>query len=249
MEFNRVKWDESGYQLFLQYLQEQKDEKYREFHGKLIRDGANLLGVRTPILKQVAKEIAKGDFAGFLKISDRLYDKETSYYESVMVEGLVIGYLKTKQITNLEEVFSYMDSFSVKISNWAHCDLFCSGMKLIGKEREAFWPKVLTYVESKDEFIIRLGIVLLMDYYLEEEYIDTIFQICDRTQSDAYYVNMAIAWLISVAYVKFEEKTLDYLYHNQLSVFTYNKALQKIVESYRVSDDKKEFIKTLKIPK
>lgn len=101
-------------------------------------------------------------------------------------------------------------------------------------------------MKSDKEYEIRFGVVMAMAHYIDEEYIDNVLQWMDRISHEGYYVKMAVAWALSVCYVKFPQKTMNYLKENHLDDFTYNKALQKIIESYRVSTEDKEIIRSMK---
>lgn len=229
-------WNQKDYERFITYLLSIQDIQYRDFHQNLIPGVDNLIGIRIPTLRAIAKEISRGNYKDYFTLV------EDTYYEETMIHGLVIGYLKCDVI----EVISYLKVFVPKINNWAICDSVCSGLKITNKNKKIAFDYLSTYFDSEKEYELRFAIVMLMDYFIEEEYLDQIFKICNQIKSDKYYVNMAIAWLISVAFVKEEEKTMYFLKNNQLNVVTYNKALQKIIESNRVSKDKKEFIRTMK---
>ena len=102
------------------------------------------------------------------------------------------------------------------------------------------WKFLQKYLNSDKEFEVRFGIVMLLDYYISEEYIEKILKIFDETKHEGYYVKMAVAWAISICYIKFPQETEEYLKNNNLDEFTYRKSIQKIKESYRVSKDQKQ---------
>ena len=184
----------------------------------------------------MAKEIAKQRPQEFLsEIDDR-------YYETVMLYGMVIGYLKS----SLEEKQKYLDVFVPKIDNWAVCDYCTSTYKFTNKYLEEMWKYLQKYINSDREFEVRFAIVMLMNYYLNDDYIDSVLKILNGIKHDGYYVKMAIAWAISVAFVKYEEKTRNLLANNILDDFTYNKSLQKIIESNRVGKKVKNEIREMK---
>lgn len=246
MELNRKSWNQNTYLEFLDLLKENQDLKFRAFNQKLILQEVNMIGVRTPILRKIAKEIVKGNFESFLKCSNQCYMEGNTYFESIMIEAMVIGYLKEKQLPDREFLFTVMDDYVAKVNNWSHCDTFCSGMKIIGRHKIEFWDKIVSYVDSTEEYICRVGIVLLLNYYLEKDYLEDIFKLCDKVQRDVYYIDMAVAWLLSMCFVKHEEETREYLKKCRLSDFTYNKTLQKIVESNQVSIEKKNWARAEK---
>lgn len=212
------------------------DEKYKEFHSGLCPNTNNIVGVRVPVLRNYAKELAKGDFR------DYLTNAKDEYYEEVMLQGMVIGLAKME----LEERLDYIKRFVPKIDNWAICDVFCAGLKFVNKNKEEVWKFLGQYLKSNKEFEIRFGVVMLLDFYITEDYIDRVIKILNEIKHEGYYVKMAVAWAISVCYIKFPSETMKLLQENELDDFTYNKALQKIIESYRVSEEDKEMIRAMK---
>lgn len=212
------------------------DEKYREFHNGLCPNNDNIIGVRVPNLRSLAKEIAKEDWRNFIK------GNKNEYYEETMLEGFVIGYAKM----DLEERLEWISKFVPKIDNWAVCDCTCSTFKFIEKNREAVWDFIQKYLNSNKEFEVRFGIIILLDYYLTEDYIDKVIEKLDKIKQQDYYVKMAIAWTLQVAYVKNKEKVISYLKTSNLDNFTYNKALQKMTESNRISKEEKDLLRKMK---
>lgn len=212
------------------------DNRYKEFHSNLCPNSDNILGVRVPELRKLAKEIVKNDLNAFYQ------NIEDKYYEEIMLQGMCIGYANI----SLEERIRLLKKFIPKIDNWAICDCCCSTYKFTNKNKKEMWDFINTYLNSKKEFELRFAIVMMMDYYIEDEYIDIVLQKVDNTKSEKYYVQMAKAWLLQVAFIKYEDKTLKYLKNNNLDKFTYNKALQKIIESYRVDEKTKKMIKGMK---
>lgn len=217
-------------------LFELQDEEYRKFHSGLCPNIDNIIGVRIPELRNIAKRIAKENPQEFLKCID------DTYYETIMIYGLVIGYMKAP----LEEKLKYLDVFVPKINNWAVCDCCCSTYKFTNNNLKEMWKYILKYLKSDKEFEIRFAVIMMMDYYLSDEYVDKVFECIDEISNEGYYVKMGIAWLISVAFVKYEEKTMAFLLRGSIDDFTYNKALQKIIESNRVNKETKDQIRKMK---
>lgn len=238
-------WTEEIYQSFLSYLWELKDNNYQKFHSNLLPGKEHIIGIRTPIIRNIAKEVTKGDSTSFLMQSRNAYQKEMATYEQVLIEGLVIALIANKKPVELLKVMEDISQFVKKIDNWATCDLFCASLKIIGKYPDDFYDFLEAFVWSGEEYEVRMAIVLFMNYYLCEAYLERVFQLCESAKG-GYYVDMAVAWLVSIAFIKFEDKTQKFLHNNTLSDFTYNKALQKIVESNRVSKEKKDYIRTWK---
>ena len=194
-----------------------------------------MIGIKVPDLRKLAKDISKTDIYAFLEIV------QDNTYEEIMLEGLVISYIK-----DYDTFKKYLNQFIKKIDNWSICDVCISSMKIVKKHQDVFLNEIKKYLKSKDTFTVRVGVVSLLDHYIEDKYIDDIFLLIDSIDSEEYYVNMAIAWLVSVCFIKEREKTLNYLKDNHLNQFTYNKSIQKMIESFRVSNQDKIMLKNMK---
>lgn len=212
------------------------DEEYRKFQSKLCPSNDNILGVRLPLLRKLAKQIAKGNWREYIKTA------QNEYYEEVMLQGMVIGYAKA----DIEELLNYVTEFLNKIDNWGVCDSFCNGLKFTETNKVRVWEFIQPYLYSTKEFEVRFAVVMLLDFYIDEIYIDRVLQSLDGINHEGYYVKMAVAWAISICYIKFPEQTMEYLKNNKLDDFTYNKALQKIIESLRVDKETKNIIRNMK---
>jgi len=217
-------------------LIELADEKYREFHSKLVPGTDNILGVRLPHLRKLAQELVKSDWQTYIATA------QDDYNEEIMLQGLVIGYVKG----DISEILSYVANFVPKINNWGICDSFCNSLKITKKHKLLVWEFLQPYLLSREEFQLRFGIIMLLSFYIEDEYIDRVLILLDGAKHEGYYVKMAVAWTISICFVKFPQKTFSYLQENTLDDFTYNKALQKITESLRVSQESKTMIRNMK---
>ena len=234
MNLIRDNWSKDDYKEFINYLLSLEDIKYRDFTKGLIPGKDNIIGIRTLILKKIAKDISKANSEEFLK-----YNKD-NYYEETLICGLVIGYIKDVNLV----LNKYLDNFIIKIDNWATCDLFVTNLNIVSKKRELFFDYVdICLKNTQNDWILRFGYVMLLNYYISEEYLDYIFKICNAYQGDFYYVNMAIAWLISLCYIAYPKETLLFIKDNKLSKFTHNKCISKICDSRRVSKEEKEMLK------
>ncbi|PIC95361.1 DNA alkylation repair protein [Sporosarcina sp. P26b] len=216
---------------------ELQEASYQKFISALIPNIDNVLGVRMPELRKLAKEIAKGDWRTYLQTAN------DEYFEEVMLQGLVIGYANA----DVEELLTYVETFVPKIDNWSVCDSFCTGLKFTKQNKERVWSFLQPYLISDKEYELRFGIVMLLDYYIEPDYIDRVLDLLDDVQHEGYYAKMAVAWALSICFVKLPDQTMKYLTgDHSLDLFTYNKALQKITESTRVGADVKEIIRGMK---
>ncbi len=225
----------TDYRTYLDYLKSFSEGSLVEFQHRLIPE-EQILGVRTPHLRSIAKQIAKGDWRKFLAAA------RDDTMEEIMMQGLVIGYAKM----DYEEALERAASFAPKINSWATCDICCSSFRFFKKNRESSLEFLKPYLQREDEFLVRFGVILLMDFFICDEYIDRLFPLFDSIKHEGYYVKMGIAWAVSVCFVKFPQNTAVYLNSNKLDDWTYNKALQKIIESRRVDDEAKKKIRTMK---
>ncbi|MBP3487394.1 MAG: DNA alkylation repair protein [Roseburia sp.] len=218
------------------FLTEHAEGKFKEFTAGLIPGTDPIIGVRLPVLRELAKQLAKEDWRSYLAgASDETY-------EEIMLQGLVIGYARAP----IEELLSYAKAFIPKIHDWSVNDGFCSTFKIARKYRETVWEFLMQYRESENEFEQRVVAVMLMDHFLVEDYIDRVLAVWDSLKHEGYYCKMGVAWGIATAYAKFPEKTHAFLCDNHLDDFTYNKSIQKMLESYRVSDADKEILRGMK---
>ncbi len=229
-----INWTKETYQEFLNYLSSLQDKKYQEFHGKII-ECDNLIGVKTLELKKIAKEISKNNYLEFFKVNT------STLYETIMIEGFILGYLKL----DFETFKNYLNEYLKKVNNWAHVDLMVTNLKILKKSPPEGFKFAKTLTHSKNNWAKRCGIVILLSYYLHDIYLEKTLEVVSKVKSEDYYVNMAIAWLLSISYIKYKETTLIYIV-NLKNNFVYNKTLTKITESRRISEDEKNFIKSLK---
>lgn len=212
------------------------DEEYQKFATALIPTINNVIGVRLPELRKLARTIAKGDWRTFLA------QAESDYFEEVMLQGMVLGYVKT----DIEEILRYVADFIPKIDNWSVCDSFCISLKFTLKNKERVWDFIVPYLLSDEEYEIRFAVVMMLNFFIEEAYINRILSLLDKVSHEGYYAKMAVSWALSICYIKLPEPTMSYLLSNTLDDFTYNKALQKITESYRVGQETKTMIRGMK---
>lgn len=222
-----------------QRLQELAETDYKVFNEKLIPTNYEIRGIRMPALKKLAKELSKEP-----EIESYLKNAEFTTYEHVLLYGLVLGNLPKHP---METVFGYLDPLILRFDNWAHVDTITSAFKIFKKYPEAVFDHFLPLKNDEGEFTKRYFVILLMSFYMDEEYIDSTLQHLSEVPQGQYYVDMSIAWALSVGLVKFYDKTLPYLKQKNYSKFVHNKAIQKACESYRITPDIKELLKGMKI--
>lgn len=231
----QTKWNKTTYQEYIKYLKNIKELKYKEFHSKLCFTKYEILGIRVPILKKIAKEISKSNYQDFLKYC------QSTYYEEVFIEGLIISYIKEESI-----FLDYFYKYISKIDNWGICDTFCNSLKIVSTNPSKYFNICKELSLSNDEFTSRVGLIIILNYFIKEEYLKDIFNILDSINSNKYYINMAQAWLICELYIRYPQHTIEYIKNNKLNNFTHNKSISKIRESFRVTKEDKEYLNTLK---
>ena len=216
-----------------------RDEKYRKFNESLIpgAEGTSY-GVRLPQLRAIAREIIQGNWQQFLAEA-----QGSDIYEIIMLRGLVIATVPCDYDVRLQMIADFVPA----INNWAVCDCVTSSIKSAAKHLPETWEFLQPYLESREEFPLRFAVVMLMDYFITEEYIDRVLDIYRNLHHEAYYVNMAIAWALSVCFVKFRDKTLPLFQAQVLSPWVQNKAIQKCRESRRVSAEDKGMLLQYKL--
>ncbi len=210
-----------------------QDLDYRSFTQGICPNSDKMIGVRVPILKSMAKKLAK---------SDIVYKSSEDYYEEFMLSGLSIAYSKM----DLYKKLLLLDEFVDEIDNWAICDVVVGACKDFSKDKKLVFKYVKKWLKSKDEFRVRFALVTLLNYFIDDQYITDIFKITDKLKRDDYYIKMAMSWLLSICYIKQKEKTKDYLINNDLDDWVYNKTIQKIIESNRITDEEKKVLKEMK---
>ncbi len=218
-----------------EWLFAEAEPKVGEFAASLIPNCGKILGVRLPKLRAKAKTIAKSEWQEFVLA------EKCEYLEEILLQGMVIGCLKLPCAEHLTLVRNYVP----KINNWSTCDSFCAGLKFAQKNRETVWEFLQPYLASRDEFELRFGVVMLLDHYIVEDWIDKVLETLFSLDSEDYYAQMGIAWAISVCMVKFFDKTVEYLKQGRLSSVIFKKSIQKGCESLRLTMKQKFLLRSL----
>ncbi len=224
------------YQEFLEELKSFSDEQYKAFHKKLLKnDNINVLGVRVPILRKLAKK--------YKTVAPTLLTFPDDYYEVTFIKLQAVALLSFNFLKN------YIDNCVSLIDNWATCD--CFAPKCIKKNKDEFLPYIYSYLNQNKEFYQRFALTTLLHFYVEEKYYQNILNILQEDiNTEFYYVHMAAAWLLAELIIKFYDDTVEFIKANISGNFfdkkTHNKAIQKACESYRLSDEQKNYLKGLK---
>lgn len=212
------------------------DESYREFSMKGIPCERPFLGVRIPNIRKLVADISPEDFGEFLRV-------EPVAIEEVIARGFVIARL------SYEEMVEVFDSQVGLLDNWCTVDTFIAALRKSVKEHEADFleRKVEGLLISTDEFATRAGLVALLDFYVKADYLQLIFDRVERLKErQEYYVRMAIAWLVAECFIKFPDEIFSYLKVSGLDKWTFNKAISKICDSYRVDEEVKEVVRGMR---
>ena len=220
-----------------QRLFENQDLGYRDFHAKLMPniDKENIIGVRNPAVRALAKEYIKRE-----DISDFLADIPHRYYEENNLHVLLIE--KTKDFDLCVKQFC---DFLPYVNNWATCDI--PSPKAFKKNTQKLYPQIKKWLASGETYTVRFGIEMLMNFCLDENFSLDHLQLVADVQSDEYYVNMMRAWYFATALAKQYEAALPFLEERKLDRWTHNKTISKAHDSFRITDEQKEYLKTLRI--
>lgn len=213
------------------------DKEYKNFHSKLMPtvNPDLIMGVRVPVLRKFAKDFGKTELAEeFINILPH------KYYEENNLHGFLI-----EQIRDFDACIEALDKFLPYVDNWATCDM--TSPKVLGKKTDCLLVRINEWIKSDKTYTVRYGIGMLMRYYLDENFEKEHLKIVLGINSEEYYINMMIAWYFATALAKQWENTLPYIENRVLPVWVHNKAIQKAVESSRISTEQKEYLKTLKI--
>lgn len=214
-----------------------QDSQYRDFQAKLIPSASadKMIGVRTPVLRKLAKDLAKRkDIGGFLN------DLPHRYFDENQLHAFIISQLK-----DYEQCMDEVIRFLPYIDNWATCDQLSP--KIFRKHRPKLIDQIRKWIISDRTYTIRFGIGMLMEHFLDEDYDPAYPEMVACIRSDEYYVNMMIAWYFATALAKQYDSILPFIKNRRLDPWTHNKTIQKARESYRISPEQKEYLKALKI--
>ena len=217
-------------------LFEKADPGYKEYHLTLIPGAMEIIGVRMPILRQMSKDICKGDWRAFLK-------SPMEYHEEHMLTAFVIA----KADMSFEERMELTKKFVTTIKNWAVCDAFCGEIKVKNvKDKEKLWEYCLDLIDTDDEFKMRVAAVMMLDQFIDDDHIHQVLDILSTKYHPGYYYKMGVAWTLSTCYLDYPDLTERALFSDSLDKEIRNKSIQKISDSFRVSKENKERLKARK---
>ena len=213
-----------------------RDEKYGEFQSKLIPTAAGeaFIGVRTPELRKMAKELAQSREIGVF-----LENLPHKFFEENQLHAFIVSGMK-----DYRECLGALNRFLPYVDNWATCDQMSP--RVFKKHRPELMESIRGWLGSAETYTIRFGIGMLMEHYLDEDYDPACPEMVAAVRSEEYYVNMMIAWYFATALAKQYEAVLPFITEHRLDTWTHNKAIQKAIESFRITPEQKEYLKSLK---
>jgi len=229
MELVKNTWTKSDGKEFIKYLESFKREEKIVWTKNIVNTNMKVLAIKSPEINEIVKQIKKGNFLSFLDLN--LND----YYENTLVNGNLITSIK-----DFDVMKRYLDKYSKKIDNWASCDTLKFNVK---NNEENFMELSKEYLKSELPFVRRIGILILFKFIENDKYINEIYNRLNQFEDETeYYVNMINAWLVCELFIKRRDKTLEFLENNKLNRFTINKAISKCRDSFRISEEDKEFL-------
>ena len=225
--------------MYTERLMELQDTGYRDMQKKIIPtvDPDSIIGVRTPALRALAKEMLKsGDYKSFLN------ELPHKYFEENQLHAFILSGMKDfdECMDELEKVLPFVD-------NWATCDQMSP--KIFKKHKDELLKHIKVWIKSDKTYTVRFGVGMLMEHFLDDDFDLKYPEMAARIRSDEYYVNMMIAWYFATALAKQYESIIPFIEQKRLAPWTHNKAIQKSVESYRITDEQKAYLKSLKVPR
>ncbi len=218
-------------------LKKLADEKYREMQKTIIptADPDSIIGVRTPELRKMAKALVKRE-----DIDEFLSDLPHKSFDENQLHAFVLSEMK-----DYDACMEKLNAFLPYVDNWATCDQMSP--KIFKKHKEKLLKQIKVWLKSKETYTIRFGIGMLMEHFLDDDFDPAYPKMVSRIRSEEYYINMMIAWYFATALAKQYDAVIPYIEEKKLSDWTHNKAIQKSVESYRITDEQKAYLKTMKV--
>lgn len=213
------------------------DEKYAQFQANLTPTIPRelFIGVRVPVIRKLAKDLyKKGEYEEFIQTLPHVY------YDENLLHGILLT-----QIKDVNNLIEELDRFLPFVDNWAVCDTMKP--KVFSKHKEILLEKIQEWIHSDKTYTIRFGIGMMMGYFLDQDFKKEYLDWISKLRSEEYYVNMMIAWYFATALTKQWDASIEYLEQKKLDVWTHNKSIQKAIESRCISDERKEYLRSLKI--
>jgi 3-methyladenine DNA glycosylase AlkD len=222
--------------MMIELLKENQDKEYRQFQRKLLPtvDPATIIGVRTPALRKIAKQVQTDEkrFAFLSKLPH-------TYFEENLLHGIMIS-----ENRDFESCLQQLEQFLPYIDNWAVCDQ--TSPQIFKTQKEELLPFIQTWLTSDHVYTVRFAIGMLMRHFLDDHFKQEYLDIVTHIKSDEYYINMEIAWYMATALAKQWEISIPYIEAKTMDAWVHNRTIQKAIESYRITNEQKEYLRTLK---
>ena len=217
----------------------QQDTCYKSLQERTINNIApdSIIGVRTPVLRAYAKELGKRE-----DVSEFLGVLPHEFFDEDQLQAFIISGMK-----DYDACMNELEKFLPYVNNWATCDQMSP--KVFKKHKQELLKHIKVWIKSKETYTIRFGVGMLMEHFLDEDFDPKYPEMVSKLRSDEYYVNMMIAWYFATALAKQYDAVIPYIEQNRLAVWTHNKAIQKSIESYRITPEQKDYLRSLKIKK
>ena len=212
------------------------EEAYKQFNKKLVSTQYEILGVRVPVIRNTVKQLIKDD------LWQQVLTEVPKYHEEVQLHSFLLAAAPmtiNERQQRLQHFFSYID-------NWQVVDGLCSSLKEVKMYPQCYWDWLMSLRDSKQPFVVRFIIVMYLVYYLEEPYLESILSYVEQLTVDHYYVKMAVAWTLSIAFIKHRGRITQFFKETAIETWTYNKAIQKIIESKQISPEIKDMVRSWK---
>lgn len=218
---------------FYALMEENSEEKFRDFTVRILNTPLDVIGVRVPVLRKVAKEICKDDWEGFLR-------QPTMNFEHCFVKAIVLATVKMDGKERLERTRAFLP----EIRDWAVCDGFCGAWKMSRDIKDDLWSFCVEILSSGEEFPMRVGAVMMMDKYIDDDHInDMLALLTEKRKGTGYYWDMGCAWALSFCYIRYPDATEEALFSDTLDPEILRMSVYKVRDSYRVSDERKKALK------
>ncbi len=217
----------------------QQDTGYKSLQERTINniDPDSIIGVRTPVLRAYAKELGKRE-----DVSEFLGVLPHEFFDEDQLQAFIISGMK-----DYDACMNELEKFLPYVNNWATCDQMSP--KVFKKHKQELLKHIKVWIKFKETYTIRFGVGMLMEHFLDEDFSPKYPEMVSKLRSDEYYVNMMIAWYFATALAKQYDAVIPYIEQNRLAVWTHNKAIQKSIESYRITPEQKDYLRSLKIKK
>lgn len=226
----------------LNLLFENADPKYKSFHSALIPtvNPESIIGVRMPAMRKIAKTLLCDDNFVLNEKESFFSELPHAYYDENVLHALLVA-----SENNFDVALKETNDFLPFVDNWAVCDVFAP--KVFEKHKSELWKEICKWLKSDETYTVRFGIVNAMRHFLDEDYsIDKMKKVLE-VKCGEYYVDMALAWYMSFALIKQWNDAIKVIEEKKLGVWVHNKSIQKAIESYRIAEDRKTYLKTFKI--